>query len=116
MPKYQIDFLTNALILDSKITQIRFIFILCCQILFFIIPFFQSTVIKQFQVILNNEWNNIIFQALFKHDQPTYTPISVLKWVYSFKLYMKIQNIIKFFSFFALYSISSSFILLGNFL
>ena len=55
----------------SKIFKICFIPVLCskaciCQITFFNIPLFQSTIIKHLQIIFNNEWNNIIFQAFFK--------------------------------------------------
>ena len=43
------------------------------------VPFFEATVVEQFQVVLNDEWHNIVLQALLKEDQATYTAISVLK-------------------------------------
>src|SRR5699024_1532678 len=65
---------SSYLIWDSEIVQIRLISILCgqasiCQIPFFIVPLFQSAIIEQFQIILNDKRNNIIFQAFFKHNQ-----------------------------------------------
>lgn len=61
----------------------------------FIVPFFQSSIIKHFQIILDNEWNNIIFQAFLEHNQSSHTTIAILKWMNTFKLHMKIQNIVK---------------------
>lgn len=70
------------LILNSKIIKIRFIFILCsktgiCQISFFIIPFFQTTIVEHFKIIIDNEWYNIIFQTFLKHNQSSYTTITI---------------------------------------
>ena len=45
--------------------------------------------------ILDNERNNIIFQAFLEHNQAPHTTIAILKWMDTFKLHMKIQNIIK---------------------
>lgn len=89
----------------SKIFKICFIPVLCskariCQITFFNIPLFQSTIIKHLQIIFNNEWNNIIFQAFFKHNQSAYATVSILKWMNPFKFYMKFQNIFKCLSFY----------------
>lgn len=90
----------SLLICNSKIIQVCFISILCCQasisqIPFFIVPFFQSSIIKHFQIILDNKWNNIVFQAFLEHNQTSHTTISILKWMDTFKLHMKIQNIVK---------------------
>ena len=38
------------------------------QIAFFVIPFLQSTVIEHLQIVLNDERNDIVFQALLKHN------------------------------------------------
>ena len=59
------------------------------------IPFFQSTIIEQFQIILDNKRNNIVFQALLEHNQSAYTTITILKRMDSFKLHMKVQNILE---------------------
>src|SRR5699024_6416002 len=95
---------SSYLIWDSEIVQIRLISILCgqasiCQIPFFIVPLFQSAIIEQFQIILNDKRNNIIFQAFFKHNQSTHSPIAILKRMDSLKLYMEVQNIFKCLSF-----------------
>ena len=72
------------LISNPKIIQIRFILILCSQagigqIAFFVVPFLQSTIIGQLQIILNDKRNNIVFQALLKHDQSAHTAVAVLE-------------------------------------
>ena len=61
---YYIVWKLAHLIFNPKIIQIRLILILCCQtgigqITFFVVPFLQSTIIEQLQIILNNERNNI---------------------------------------------------------
>ena len=63
----------QCLICNSKIIQIRLILILCgqtgiCQIAFFIVPFFQSTIIEHFQIILDDKRNDIIFQTFLEHN------------------------------------------------
>ena len=47
----------------------------------------QAAVIVQFWIIFYNKRYNIVFQALFKKDQPPYTPIPVLKRVNTCLLY-----------------------------
>ena len=91
---------SSFLISNPEIVQICFIFILCgqtgiSQITLFIIPFFQSSVIEHLQIILYDEWNNIIFQAFFEHNQSSYTTVAVLERMDSFKLHMEVQNIFK---------------------
>ena len=48
-----------------------------CQITLFVVPFFQSTIVEHLQIILDDEWNDIIFQAFLKHNQSANTTISV---------------------------------------
>ena len=63
----------QCLICNSKIIQIRLILILCgqtgiCQITFFFVPFFQSTIIEHLQIILDDKRNDIIFQTFLEHN------------------------------------------------
>lgn len=71
-----------ALTYNPEILQILFKFILCSQtsirqITFFIIPLFQSTIIKQFQIILNDKRNNIIVQTFLEHNQSSDTTVTI---------------------------------------
>lgn len=73
------------LIYNPKIIQICFIFVLCGQtgirqIAFFIVPFFQSSIIEHLQIVLNDKRNNIIFQALLEHNQSAYTTIPIRQY------------------------------------
>ena len=97
---YYIVWKLARLIFNPKIIQIRLILILCCQtgigqITFFVVPFLQSTIIEQLQIILNNERNNIVFQTLLKHNQSAHTPITILERMNSLKLHMEVKNIRK---------------------
>ena len=81
---YYIVWKLARLIFNPKIIQICFIFILrcqtdICQITFFVVLFLQSTVIEHFQIALNNEWNNIVFQTLLKHNQSSHSVVAVLE-------------------------------------
>ena len=110
---YYIVWKSVRLIFNPKIIQICFIFILCCQTgicqtTFFVVPFLQSTVIEHFQIVLNNKWNNIVFQTLLEHNQSSHTTITVLERMNPLKLHMEVQNIRKGL---LLYSISKTFIL-----
>lgn len=83
--KSQIFHFESRLICNSKIIQIRLILILCgqtgiCQITFLIVPLFQSTVVEHLQIILNDKRNDIVFQALLKHDQSAHTPITIRRY------------------------------------
>ena len=89
-----------CLIPNPKIIQICFIFVLCCQtdicqITLFVVPFLQSAIIAHLRIVLNDERNNIVFQALLKHKQSAHTPITILERMDSLKLHMKVQNICK---------------------
>ena len=81
---YYIVWKLARLIFNPKIIQICFIFILrcqtdICQITFFVVLFLQSTVIEHFQIALNNEWNNIVFQTLLKHNQSSHSAVAILE-------------------------------------
>ena len=43
------------------------------QIALFVVPFLQSTVIEHLQIVLNDERNDIVFQAFLEHKQSAYT-------------------------------------------
>ena len=108
------------IISNPKIIQIPLIFILCCQIhicqiSFFIAPFFRSTIIENFQIILDDEWNDIMIQALRKHNQYAHMAIAVLKWMDPLKLYMEVQHIFKGLFFFSVVLCQQIFHLIGNF-
>lgn len=82
---YYIVWKLARLIFNPKIIQIRLILILCCQtgigqITFFVVPFLQSTIIEQLQIILNNERNNIVFQTLLKHNQSAHASITIRRY------------------------------------
>ena len=63
------------------------------------LPVLQPTIIKHFQFVRDDEWNNMISQTFFEQQQPSDTTVAVLEWVDSFKAVMKIQQIIKVFFF-----------------
>ncbi len=110
----------SLLICNPKIIQIRFIFILrcqasICQITFPIIPFFQPTVIEHLQIIFNDERNDIIFQTFLKHNQTSYTTVTVLERMDSLKLNMKIKDILQSLFFFSVVLSQQSFHFIGNF-
>lgn len=82
------------LISNPKIIQILLILVLrsqagICQIAFFVVPFLQSTIIEHFQIVLNDKWNDIVFQTLLKNNQSAHTPITILERMDSLKLHMK---------------------------
>ena len=67
----------NLSICDSKIIQISFEAVLCCeagvhQEAFFVIPFFETSVVEQLQVVLDHEGDDVILQALLEEDQSAY--------------------------------------------
>ena len=62
---------------------------------FFVIPFFKTTVIKQFQIVLDNEGNNVVLQALLEEDQAAYTTVSVLEGMDAFESHMEGYDVLK---------------------
>ena len=117
---YYIVWKSARLIFNPKIIQICFIFILCCQtgicqITFFVVPFLQSTVIEHFQIVLNNKWNNIVFQTLLEHNQSSHTTITVLERMNPLKLHMEVQNIRKGLFFFGVVFRQQGLHFIGNF-
>ena len=58
-------------IFDLEIIEVYFEFILCrqagvAQIPTLIRPFFQATVVEQFQLLINDEGDDIVHQAVFE--------------------------------------------------
>ena len=72
------------------------------QISMLFVPLFQPIIIEHLNTLVNNEWRDIPPQALFEHDKPTYTSVSVLERMYRFKPLMKPDNILKTYCSFAL--------------
>ena len=64
---------------------------------FFVVPFFEATVVEQLQIVLDDEWHNIVLQALLEKDQAAYTAISVLKGMDAFKSHMKRYDVLESF-------------------
>ena len=55
------------------------------EVAFDLVPFFDAAVVEQFQIILDDERDNIMLQALLKEDQTAYTAISILEGMDTFK-------------------------------
>ena len=67
------------------------------KISFFVFPFLQPSVIEHFYIILNNKRRDIIPQTLFEKNKPSDSAVSVLKRMYSFKIVMELQKLVKAF-------------------
>ena len=65
------------------------------QISFDVRPVAQAVVVEYFQIVGNDEGYIVIPKAFTKHNQPSYTPVSVLEGVDGFEALMKVQNIFK---------------------
>ena len=62
---------------------------------FFSIPFFETAVIEQLQVVLDNEGDDVVLQALLEENQAAYTAVSVLEGMDAFKSYMEGYDVLK---------------------
>ena len=62
---------------------------------FFVVPLFESAIVKQLQVILDDERHNVVLQTLFKEDQSAYTAVSVLEGMDALKGYMESYDVLK---------------------
>ena len=58
-----------------------------------LIPLRESSIIERLHVVSNNERNNVMSEAFFKHNQPTDTSIAILKWVNALKTNVIINNV-----------------------
>ena len=56
-------------------------------------PLTQATIIEHLQFVGDDEGNDTTTQALFKHDETTYTPITVLERVNLLETDMIIEDI-----------------------
>ncbi len=87
---------------NSEIRQILPEFVLGCQTgiaqvsaLFF--PFFQTAVVEEFEIIINNKRHNSVSQAFFKQKQPADSAVSVLERMNTLEPVMKVQKVVKAF-------------------
>ena len=84
------------------------------QISFDVRPVAQAVVVEYFQIVGNDEGYIVIPKAFTKHNQPSYTPVSVLEGVDGFEALMKVQNIFKCRLLFAIVFFQQSFHLSMN--
>ena len=87
--------MTKSLIRDSEVIHDGLKLILrgqagVQQIPAFGFPLVQPPVVEHFEVIRNNERNNIVPQALLEEQKPPDTAISILKRMYLLKFIMKL--------------------------
>ena len=52
------------------------------------IPFLETPVVEQLQVILDDKGDDVMLQTLLKKDQTAHTAISILEGMNPFKGYM----------------------------
>ena len=65
------------------------------EVAFDLVPFFETAVVEQFQIILDDERDNIMLQALLKEDQTAYTAISILEGMDALKGYVEGYDVLK---------------------
>ena len=74
----------NRSVFDPEIVQIRLEAILRGQagvheIVLFAVPLLQPAIVKELQIILDDERNDVMLQTLLEQDQPTDASVPVLK-------------------------------------
>jgi len=60
-----------------------------------VVPFFETTVVEKFQIVFDDEGDDIVLQAFFKEDQAAYAAISILEGMDAFKGYMEGCDVLK---------------------
>ena len=60
----------------------------------FSVPLLKPPVIEEFQVILDDKGNDIVFQAFFEQNQATYSAVAVLEGVDPLKSHMEVYEIL----------------------
>ena len=85
---------------DSEVIQRCFESILSCKarikkIAVLLVPLRESAIVERLHVISNNERNNVMSKAFFKHDQPANTSVAILERMNAFKANVIINNIFK---------------------
>ena len=89
---------TKSLIRDSEVIHDGLKLILrgqagIQQIPLFRLPLMETTIVEHFEVIRNNERNNIVPQALLEEQKPPDTAISILKRMDGFKGIVEFQQV-----------------------
>ena len=59
---------------------------------FFTIPFFEATIVEQFQVIFDDEGHDVMLQAHPKEDPAAYTTVSVVGSLNLFNRFLSAVN------------------------
>lgn len=65
------------------------------QIPLLLIPLGQTPVVKVFQIILDDEGDNIMLQTLLEEDQPPHTAVAVLEGVDTLEGHMEGHDVLK---------------------
>ena len=89
---------TKSLIRDSEVIHDCLELILrgqagIQQIPLFRLPLMETTIVEHFEVIRNNEWHDVVPQALLEEQKPPDTAISILKRMDGFKGIVEFQQV-----------------------
>ena len=89
---------------NSEIIEVRLIPILggeagVGEVAFFIVPFAETAVVVPFQVVFDNERDDVVFQTFFEHDETAHSAIAILEGVNALEFHVEIENVFQCFSF-----------------
>ena len=90
------------IVADTEVVKDSFHIVLHSQtyvqqavLFFFKLPLFQSDVVEVLDILIDEERDNAISKALFQHQKPAYTAVSVVEGVYLFKSGMELSDVIQ---------------------
>ena len=63
-------------------------------------PVAQASVVEQFKFICDDEWDYVVCQAFFEHDESSYASVSVLERVDAFEFAMEVDDVLQCFVFY----------------
>ena len=97
----------RLLVLNLEVVEQRFVVVLCREagvgeIAVDMAPFAEAPLVKQFQVIRDDEWDDSVRQAFLEQDQTPHTAISVLERMDPLELLVKVDEVFQRFLLFCM--------------
>ena len=97
----------RILVPNLEVVEQRFVVVLCCEagigeIAVDMAPFAKTAVVKQFQVVRDDERDDSVSQAFLEQDQTPHTAISVLERMDPLELLVKVDEVFQCFLLFGM--------------
>ena len=64
-----------------------------CEVAINVTPFAKATIVEEFQVVCDDEGDDVVSEAFFEHDEATHATVTILEGMNLLETDMKVKNV-----------------------